>query len=112
MSPEEKASLVQLAGACALCLDWTGDHKAKDCQAEVGVTAVSSHVRKLPGTVKTSCGVKATIVSTQVEKPKRKELYDALNEKPPVEEETMEVDEEDQDYSEVVSDLEFLPSVL
>ena len=80
MSPKEKASLVQLAGACALCLDWTGDHKAKDCQAEVGVTAVSSHARKLPSAVKTSCGVKATIVTSQVEKPKRKELYDAQQE--------------------------------
>ena len=33
-SLEEKANLVQLASGCALCLDWTGDHKAKDCQAK------------------------------------------------------------------------------
>ena len=33
-SLEEKAGLVQLAGGCALCLDWTGEHKAKDCQAK------------------------------------------------------------------------------
>ena len=36
--PEEKASLVQLAGVCALCLDWTRDHKAEDCQAKADGT--------------------------------------------------------------------------
>ena len=33
-SLEEKAGLVQLAGGCSLCLDWIGEHKAKDCQAK------------------------------------------------------------------------------
>lgn len=47
-----------------------------------------------------------------MEKPKRKELYNPLNKKPPVEDETMEVYEENQDYSEVVNDPEFLQSVL
>ena len=37
-----------------------------------GVTTASSHDTKLPSAVKTSCSVKATIVTTQVEKPKRK----------------------------------------
>ena len=33
-SPEEKASIVQLAGVCDLCLDWTKNHKAEDCQSK------------------------------------------------------------------------------
>ena len=33
-SPEERAGLVQLTEGCALCLDWTGDHKARDCKAK------------------------------------------------------------------------------
>ena len=33
-SLEERANIVQQASGCALCLDWTGDHKAKDCQAK------------------------------------------------------------------------------
>ena len=33
-SLEERANIVQQTSGCALCLDWTGDHKAKDCQAK------------------------------------------------------------------------------
>merc|ERR1711867_374666 len=33
-SLEERANIVQQTDACVLCLDWTGDHKAKDCQAK------------------------------------------------------------------------------
>ena len=32
---EERAGLVQLAGGCALCLDWSGDHRAKECKAKI-----------------------------------------------------------------------------
>ena len=39
----------------------------KVIDAKTGVIAESSHVSKLPSAVKTSCGVKATIVTTQVE---------------------------------------------
>ena len=42
--PEEKAKLVKLVGACALCLDWTRDHKTKDCQDKAADTAESSHI--------------------------------------------------------------------
>ena len=31
---EEKATIIQQAKGCALCLDWTGDHQAKACQAK------------------------------------------------------------------------------
>ena len=34
MSLEERATTIQQTGGCALCLDWTGDHQAKDCQAK------------------------------------------------------------------------------
>ena len=33
-SPEERADLVQLAEVCPLCLDWTKDHRAKDCRTK------------------------------------------------------------------------------
>ena len=33
-SPAERATLIEQAGGCALCLDWTGDHQAKACQAK------------------------------------------------------------------------------
>ena len=32
--PKERAEVVQLAEVCPLCLDWTKDHRAKDCQAK------------------------------------------------------------------------------
>ena len=33
-SPAERATIIEQARGCALCLDWTGDHQAKDCQAK------------------------------------------------------------------------------
>ena len=34
-SVEERAALVEQVGACALCLDWTGDHKRDKCDAKL-----------------------------------------------------------------------------
>ena len=31
---EERANIIQQTNGCALCLDWTGDHQAKACQAK------------------------------------------------------------------------------
>ena len=33
-SLDERATIIQQAKGCVLCLDWTGDHQAKACQAK------------------------------------------------------------------------------
>ena len=36
LSPSERANLVQAAGGCALCLDWTGSHQRDKCSTKLG----------------------------------------------------------------------------
>ena len=34
MSLDERATTIQQTSSCALCLEWTGDHQARACQAK------------------------------------------------------------------------------
>ena len=115
-SPDEKASIVLLAGVCDLCLDWTKDHKAKDCQAKDEQGKMFEPCKQLMKNGSPCGDWHNSLLHGSTNKYcnsiKKKELYDALNEKPSVDEENMEVDEEDQDYSEVMDDPAFLQSVL
>ena len=49
-----------------------GKKKEATQKAKAGVTAASSHDTKVPNAVLMSCGVKAAIITTQMEKPKPK----------------------------------------
>ena len=115
-SVENRAGIIAAGNGCVICLDYSGSHRAGTCQAKDeqgkkfepckqleknGSPCGVWHNRLLHGSSNLFCN------ST-----KRKELYDAPNEKPPVEEEAMEVDEKDQDHSEVIDDPAFLQSVL
>ena len=111
-SVENRAGIIAAMNGCVICLDYSGSHQAYRCQAKDeqgkmfepckqlvknGSPCGDWHNHLLHGSRNHFCN--------SIEKKDS-------SKKPPVEEENMEVDEEDQDYSEVMNDPAFLQSVL
>ena len=59
LSPNERANLVQTAGGCALCLDWTGSHQRDKCSTKLGRKQIPlSNCSVLDTNTNAKCGKK------------------------------------------------------